>query len=128
MNLGFGDLLPDGSIDDRIVSNNGDIKKVLATIVVIVKHFTSLHPQVIVHFSGSTDERTKLYTRILVMYHASFKKEFEIYGIIGTENKLLTLYHVTHQKKNSEKAFEETKHGNGDYHQREYKGRRYAFP
>ncbi len=28
-NLGFGDLLPDGSIDDKANSNNGDIVKVL---------------------------------------------------------------------------------------------------
>jgi hypothetical protein len=27
MNLGFGDLLTDGTIDDRITSNNGDNKK-----------------------------------------------------------------------------------------------------
>ena len=27
-NLAFGDLLPDGSIDDKAVSNNGDIVKV----------------------------------------------------------------------------------------------------
>ena len=31
MNLGFGDLLAFGSIDDKIASNNGDIRKVLAT-------------------------------------------------------------------------------------------------
>jgi hypothetical protein len=28
MNLGFGDLLPDGTIDDKANSNNGDITKV----------------------------------------------------------------------------------------------------
>lgn len=32
-NVGFGDLLPDGSIDDLANTNNGDIIKVLATVV-----------------------------------------------------------------------------------------------
>jgi hypothetical protein len=85
VNLGFGDKMPDGSIDDTVASNNGDIKKVLSTVVMIVKHFTALHPQVIIYFSGTTAERTRLYTRILAMYHASFIKEFEIYGITGED-------------------------------------------
>ena len=86
VNLGFGDLLPDGSIDDKITSNNGDIRKVLSTVVHILKHFTASHPNTIVFFAGSTDERTKLYTRILKMYYPSFSSEFTIYGIVGTEN------------------------------------------
>ncbi len=65
MNLGFGDLLPDGCIDDRIASNNGDIGKVLATVVTILKHFTALHPHLTIGFAGSTAERTKLYARYL---------------------------------------------------------------
>jgi hypothetical protein len=32
-NLGFGDLLPDGKIDDKVTSNNGDIIKVLSTVI-----------------------------------------------------------------------------------------------
>jgi hypothetical protein len=38
VNLGFGDLLPDGSFDDKANSNNGDILKVLATVVHILKY------------------------------------------------------------------------------------------
>jgi uncharacterized protein DUF6934 len=85
MNLGFGDLSPDGSIDDRVASNNGDIGKVLATIVMILKHFTALQPHIIIYFSGSTVERTRLYTRVLKMYYSAFSKEFMIYGIVGTK-------------------------------------------
>ena len=39
LNLGFGDLKPDGTIDDTANSNNGDIIKVMATIIHIVKDF-----------------------------------------------------------------------------------------
>lgn len=85
VNLGFGDLLPDGSIDDKIASNNGDIRKVLATVVMILKHFTAQRPEAIIYFSGSTPERTRLYTRILKIYYAEFIKEFTIYGVVGTQ-------------------------------------------
>jgi hypothetical protein len=84
VNLGFGDLLPDGSIDDKIASNNGDIRRVLATVVMILKHFTAQRPDAIIYFSGSTPERTRLYTRILKIYYAEFTKEFTIYGVVGT--------------------------------------------
>ena len=85
INLEFGDLLPDGSIDDKIASNNGDIGKVLSTVIMIVKHFTAKNPQAVIYFSGSTVERTRLYARILKMHHATFIKEFVIYGILGTK-------------------------------------------
>jgi hypothetical protein len=35
--MGFGDRLPDGSIDDTANSNNGDIVKVLATVIAVLK-------------------------------------------------------------------------------------------
>lgn len=87
MNLGFGDLLPDGSVDDKANSNNGDIVKVLATVIDILKNYTSEYPQVEIFFAGSTHERTKLYTRILKTYYSEFSKGFAISGIVGSENK-----------------------------------------
>ena len=44
-NLAFGDLLPDGTIDDIAKSNNGDIAKVLSTVVKILDDFTSRYPR-----------------------------------------------------------------------------------
>ncbi len=85
-NLGFGDLLPDGSIDDTANSNNGDIIMVLATVIGILKDFTAEFPQVEIYFSGSTPERTRLYTRILKTYYISFSKEFKITAIIDSDN------------------------------------------
>ena len=85
-NLGFGDLLPDGSIDDTANSNNGDIVMVLATVIGILKDFTAELPQAEIYFSGSTPERTRLYSRILKTYYASFGKEFKITAIIVSDN------------------------------------------
>jgi hypothetical protein len=81
VNLAFGDLLPNGSIDYRANSNNGDIVKVLATVVDILKSFISLNPNVKIYFRGSTPERTKLYARILRTYYSVFSKDFIITGI-----------------------------------------------
>lgn len=86
LNLGFGDLLPDGSIDDKINSNNGDIVTVLATVIGILKDFTAEFPQSEIYFMGSTVERTRLYARILKTYYASFSKEFTITAIIYSDN------------------------------------------
>ena len=91
MNLGFGDLLPDGSFDDKANSNNGDILKVLATAVYILKHFTTQHPEITVFFTGSTKERTRLYTRIIKTYYSLFSKEFVLYGIIATDRDNVTI-------------------------------------
>lgn len=82
MNLGFGDLRPDGSIDDKINSNNGDIVQVMATIIEILKDFTKNHPNAIIHFEGSTKERTRLYARILKTYYSTFSKEFHVFAFV----------------------------------------------
>jgi hypothetical protein len=82
-NLGFGDLLPDGSFDVNVKSNNGDILKVLSTVVQVTRDFTTRIPGIEIFFIGSTAERTKLYARILKMYYNEFCKEFKIRGLIA---------------------------------------------
>ncbi|MCD2422730.1 hypothetical protein LQ567_08155 [Niabella pedocola] len=81
-NLGFGDLCADGTIDDSINSNNGDIVKVLATVIRIVGAFTLLKPHIKVVFTGSTPDRLRLYQRILRMYYFEFVTDFLITGLV----------------------------------------------
>lgn len=83
-NLAFGDLLPNGTIDDSSNSNNGDIVKVLATIISILKDFTEKNPKAYVAFTGSTDHRIKLYERILRSYYPTFSKDFKIVTYVRT--------------------------------------------
>lgn len=90
-NLGFGDIMPDGSIDDKANSNNGDIVSVLATVVEILKDFTSKHPLAEVFFTGSTQERTRLYTRILKTYYGNFSKQFKVTGLIPERDHYILL-------------------------------------
>jgi hypothetical protein len=77
-NIGFGDRLPDGTIDDTAASNNGDIVKVLSTVIQILRAFTTESPEVTIGFTGSTAERTKLYSRILRNYYSGFSEEYSI--------------------------------------------------
>lgn len=83
-NLAFGDLLPDGNIDDKSNSNNGDMIKVLGTVIEIVKDFTNENAHLNIVFSGSTAERTKLYHRILKNYCQSFEKDFILSAFVET--------------------------------------------
>lgn len=48
MNLGFGDLSSNDSVSDTVNPNNGDIEKILATVIAIIKEFTAEYPQVLI--------------------------------------------------------------------------------
>src|SRR5687768_1095395 len=64
-NLAFGNLLPDGDIDDLVKNNNNDRNKILATIAAAVYEFTAKYPGKRIYFTGSTPERTRLYRMAL---------------------------------------------------------------
>lgn len=85
VNLGFGDLLETGELDDTINSNNADLSKVMATIVSIIEQYTSNKPELKIIFEGSTPQRTRLYGRILQTYYQEFTVNFTITAI-ATEN------------------------------------------
>lgn len=91
VNMGFGDVLPNGIIDDKANSNNGDIVKVLATIIQIIIDFTTKFPDTKIFFSGSTQERTKLYTRILRTYYTTFNRVFIINVLIKEGDEYIEL-------------------------------------
>lgn len=84
-NLAFGDVSPDGAINDLANSNNGDMLKVLSTIIHILEDFTTRYPHAGVFFSGSTDERTLLYMRVIKTYSTAFRTAFDIRAIIKSE-------------------------------------------
>ena len=47
-NLSFGELLPDGKVDDFVKNNNKDRNKILATVAATVYEFTSSYPDKLV--------------------------------------------------------------------------------
>ena len=85
-NVGFGDVKANGLIDDRIRTNNGDLIRVLGTVIQIIKTFLEEHPFATVFFVGSSPSRTALYHRILRTYYQTFSNEFIISASIQNEN------------------------------------------
>ena len=80
-NLAFGDKNSEtGEIDDKVISNNGDSEKVLATVIATLYAFTDKYPNVWVYATGSTKARTRLYRMGITKFLGEVKKDFEIYG------------------------------------------------
>jgi hypothetical protein len=80
-NLGFGDYdSQTKAIDDQIISDNGDMIKVLATVIDIALKFLSENPMIYVNIEGSSSLRTQLYQRILNRYYEDLIDSYEIYG------------------------------------------------
>ncbi len=81
-NLGFGDYDKLGNrIDDKIVTNNGDSQKVLATVVSTVYSFTGKYPESWFFATGSTEVRTRLYRMGITNNLAEIQADFFVYGM-----------------------------------------------
>ena len=79
--LGFGDIQEDGSVDDKAISNNQDIEKIMATVIQTILHFLETYPQKSVFFEGSTEARIRLYQIIISREYQSISKRFSIQGL-----------------------------------------------
>jgi hypothetical protein len=85
-NLGFGDKDSEtGEIDDKVISNNGDSQKVLATVAATVYAFTEKYPGAWIYATGSTKARTRLYRIGITNNLAEIRADFEIYGLKDNE-------------------------------------------
>lgn len=85
-NLGFGDKI-EGSddIDDNITTNNGDSRKVLATVAASVYAFTDKYPDAWIYATGSTKSRTRLYRSGITIFLGQISNDFEVYGLRENE-------------------------------------------
>lgn len=88
-NLCLGDVMPDDSINDIAISNNGDMKKIFATVIQIVVDFFKGDPDAEVIFFGNSNVRTYLYARILSTYHKQLVHNFSIMGLIRMADKVV---------------------------------------
>lgn len=80
-NLAFGDFnTVTGELDDKIVTDNGDSEKVLATVVAAIYSFTTHYPDTWVYAIGSTDARTRLYRMGINKYFDIAKNDFNVLG------------------------------------------------
>ena len=60
-NLALCDLDENGELRDDIVSNNDDLEKVMATMIIIIGLFFEANPDKKVFFEGNSPARTRLY-------------------------------------------------------------------
>ena len=80
-NLALGDEDPiTGKIDDKIVTNNGDTEKVLATVIQTVYSFTNDNPKALIYVTGSTHSRNRLYRKGITKYLTQALEDFIILG------------------------------------------------
>lgn len=85
-NLGFGDFNEEtNDIDDKIVTNNGDGLKVLATVVSTLYAFTGKYPEANVFATGSNEARTRLYRMGISNNLEELKQDFLVYGMTKDE-------------------------------------------
>ncbi len=86
-NLGFGDYNPQTNhIDDTIVSDNGDGRKVLATVANALLQFLPFRPEATVFFAGSTDQRTRVYGWAIANYWNDVSAYFTIEAVTESGN------------------------------------------
>jgi hypothetical protein len=84
-NLGFGDKDENGDINDTVITNNGDSKKVLATVAATLFAFTDKYQEAFVFAIGNSRARTRLY-RIGITNHIELIiKDFEVFGLESGE-------------------------------------------
>ncbi len=63
-----------------MITDNGDTKKVLATVVASVYAFTAKYPEAWVYATGSSSTRTRLYRMAINKYFDILDEDFDIMG------------------------------------------------
>lgn len=85
-NLAFGDRdFLTSSFNDLAVSDNGDMEKVLATVVSAIFIFCANNPNASIFATGSTPSRTRLYRMGITKYYEEIVHWFDLYGQIGDD-------------------------------------------
>jgi len=90
-NFGFGDIAPDGTINDTIETNNQDLITVLATVIRIMRDFINNHPKAKLFFTGSNEQRTTVYDYIVKRNYHALKPYFKITALVKRDNKVLQI-------------------------------------
>ncbi len=81
-NLGFGDYI-NGRLNDRVVSNNNDIGKVMFTVAETIYKFTEAHPEKVVFVEAVDKRRANLYNLIFQKKWDEIKNKFKVCGEIN---------------------------------------------
>jgi hypothetical protein len=69
-----------GKFDDQIVSDNGDMAKILATIFKIAHRYLSDNPNHLLYFKGNTSARNRLYRMAINQAQEELSSYFAMFG------------------------------------------------
>ena len=83
-NLGFGDFY-DNAIHDAVVTNNGDVVKVLATVAKCAYEFIESHQGAILEIKPVDEGRRMLYNTVFKRHYLAISKKFEVKGAVSNE-------------------------------------------
>lgn len=83
-NLGFGDFR-DGRIDDRVVSNNGDIGKVMQSVAYSAFSFLEKYPERSIIIQPVDEKRKRLYNLIFQRHYEELATAFILQGKHGND-------------------------------------------
>jgi hypothetical protein len=86
-NLGFGDLQKDGSVDDSVVTNNHDVRKVIGTVAKIAMDFLRKYPERIIEIKPVDRKRKTLYNLVFNRYFEEINAFLDIWGFIEQEKE-----------------------------------------
>ena len=89
-NLTLGDVGEDNEIDDRVVTDNGDRDKILATVFEIIDDYTGRFPDRSITIEGSTASRTRLYRMVISIYFEELSSLYEI--LCYKDKRLIPFY------------------------------------
>ena len=80
-NLEFGDYSPEKDrIDDRVVTDNGDMRRVLKTVATTLETFFEEFPDKEVHIDGSDSVRRAYYHKLIRDYFDLIPRHFKVQG------------------------------------------------
>ncbi|GEM_PF-987366 len=104
-NLAFGDLVSD-DFDDEIISNNGDLRKIISTLANIVHSFTLSNPEIKIAIVPVDRKRKLLYNRIFQQYELEILEFYSIEGFLSVRrtkeqydpNKLYDAFVISPEK------------------------------
>ena len=88
-NLGFGDWQDNGDVDDRVMTNNHDVVKVIGTVAKVTYDFFKKYPDAVVVIDPVDEKRKRLYNFVFQRHYAFISNDFHI---IGEKNRVSEVY------------------------------------
>jgi methyltransferase-like protein len=85
-NLGFGDW-QNNDVDDKVMTNNHDVVKVIGTVAKITYAFFEKYPNAVVVIDPVDEKRKKLYNIVFQRYYQVITNDFKIFAQIKGRQK-----------------------------------------